>query len=56
LNVGVRELAKTKKGYMPYNSVYGIMWDERTKCDKCGKIIVGGRIKLLQHKKEFHSY
>jgi hypothetical protein len=28
------------------------MWDERTKCDKCGKVIVGGRIKLLQHKKD----
>ena len=27
-----------------------------TKCDKCGKIIEGGRIKLVQHKKEFHSY
>jgi hypothetical protein len=32
------------------------MLDEKTKCEKCGKIIVGGRLKLLQHKKEFHSY
>jgi hypothetical protein len=32
------------------------MWDERTKCDKYGKIIEGGRIRLLRHKKEFHSY
>jgi hypothetical protein len=27
----------------------------KRKCDKCGKIIQGGRIKLIQHKKEFHS-
>ena len=26
-----------------------------TKRDKCGEIIEGGRIKLIQHKKEFHS-
>jgi hypothetical protein len=25
-------------------------------CDKCGEIIEGGRIRLIQHKKEFHSY
>jgi hypothetical protein len=28
----------------------------KSKCEKCGKIIEGGRIKLNQHKKEFHSY
>jgi hypothetical protein len=26
------------------------------KCDKCGEIIEGGRMRLTQHKKEFHSY
>jgi hypothetical protein len=28
----------------------------RTRCDKCGEIIEGGRIKLIQHKKEYRSY
>jgi hypothetical protein len=28
------------------------MWDERTKCDKCGEIIEGGRIRLIQHKND----
>jgi hypothetical protein len=28
----------------------------RTKCDKCGKIVEGGRRKLIRHKKERHSY
>ena len=28
----------------------------RMKCDKCGKIIEGGRRKIVQHKKEDHSY
>jgi hypothetical protein len=27
-----------------------------TKCDKCGETVEGGRIRLIQHKKEFHSY
>jgi hypothetical protein len=36
---------KTKAGY-----------SRISECDKCGKIIDGGRIKLIQHKKEFHSY
>jgi hypothetical protein len=26
----------------------------KTKCDKCGKIIEGGRKRLIQHKQEFH--
>jgi hypothetical protein len=26
------------------------------KCDKCGRLVEGGRRKLNQHKKEYHSY
>ena len=29
---------------------------ESMRCDKCGTLIEGGRIKLIQHKKECHSY
>jgi hypothetical protein len=61
LNVGVRDLAKTKtfhinKAWFPLLYFTILAGGGGTRCDKCGAIINGGRRKLNQHKKEFHSY
>ena len=29
---------------------------KQVKCDKCGKVIDGGKEELRKHKKEYHSY
>jgi hypothetical protein len=41
---------------MPYNSYSEVARGTKSKCEKCGQIIDGGRRKLNQHKKERHSY
>jgi hypothetical protein len=62
LNIGVKWLAKTKtlfhinKVYSPILCSSIVARNTRTKCDKCGKIVDGGRRKLNQHKRECHSY
>ena len=62
LNIGVKWLAKAKtlfhinKVYSPILSSSIVAGGTKTKCDKCGQIVEGGRRKLNQHKKERHSY
>jgi hypothetical protein len=41
---------------MPYNPQSKVARGSKSKCEKCGQIINGGRRRLNRHKREHHSY
>jgi hypothetical protein len=58
LELGISKNKKfhINKVWIPLLYFTSLAGGDRTKCDKCGATIEGGRRKLIQHKKECHSY
>jgi hypothetical protein len=48
--------SKNKEEWMSYNIQSKVARGTKSKCEKCGQIINGGRRTLNRHKRENHSY